>query len=57
MIIIDNILKATEGFTLTNGEAFGQTITLSPIDSKDNWYEITNEEAMALQESEAIENE
>ena len=50
-------LKAKEGFTYTNGQAFGKTITLSPIDSALNWYEITDEEAIALQQMEVNPNE
>ena len=48
MIINDNVLKADEGMTLTNGEAFGKTIYLGINDSVDNWYEITDEEAKEL---------
>lgn len=59
-MIIENlnimILKAEEGYTLTNGEAFGKTIHLGKNDSKDNWREITDAEAEALQNIEEVEN-
>ena len=45
-------LTANEGMTLTNGEAFGKEIYLGCNDSPDNWYEITDEQAAALQETE-----
>lgn len=44
-------LTAGEGMTLTNGEAFGKEIYLGKNDSPDNWQEITDEEAAALQEA------
>ena len=46
------VLKADEGMTLTNGEAFGKVVYLGRNDSADNWHEITDEEAQALQEEE-----
>lgn len=49
MIINDNVLKADEGMTLTNGEAFGKTIYLGINDNKNNWKEITDIEAEELQ--------
>ena len=49
MIINDNVLKADEGMTLTNGEAFGKTIYLGINDSVENWHEITDKEAEELQ--------
>jgi hypothetical protein len=45
------VLKADEGMTLTNGEAFGKVIYLGKNDSVDNWQEITDEEAKKLQEA------
>ena len=48
MIINDNVLKADEGMTLTNGEAFGKVVYLGINDSMNNWHEITNEEAEEL---------
>lgn len=48
MIINDNVLKAEEGYTLTNGEAFGKVVYLGINDSEDNWHEITDEEAEEL---------
>jgi hypothetical protein len=44
------VLKADEGMTLTNGEAFGKVVYLGINDSADNWHEITDEEAEKLQE-------
>lgn len=49
------VLKAEEGKTLTNGEAFGKVVYLGKNDSADNWYEITDEEAEKLQEEELKE--
>ena len=48
-------LTASEGMTLTNGEAFGKEIYLGCNDSPDNWHEITDEEAAKLQEAEVQE--
>ena len=47
------VLKAEEGYTLTNGEAFGKVIYLGINDSMNNWYEITDEEAKELQNTES----
>lgn len=52
MIINDNVLKADEGMTLTNGEAFGKTVYLGINDNKNNWKEITDIEAEELQKIE-----
>jgi hypothetical protein len=35
--------------TLTNGETYGKTVYLAPNTSPDNWREITDSEAEALQ--------
>ena len=50
MIVEENVLKADEGMMLTNGETFGNVVYLGFNDSADNWHEITDEEAQALQE-------
>ena len=42
-------LIASDGMTLTNGEAFGKEIYLGINDSADNWHEITDAEAERLQ--------
>lgn len=42
-------LIASEGMTLTNGEAFGKEIYLGKNDSDDNWHEITDAEAERIQ--------
>ena len=55
MIINDNVLKADEGMTLTNGDAFGKTIYLGINDSVENWHEITNEAAEEMQNIELEE--
>ena len=52
MIINDNVLKADEGMTLTNGEAFGKVVYLGIYDDKSNWKEITDIEAEELQKIE-----
>ena len=46
------VLKAEEGKTLTNGEAFGKVVYLGKNDSADNWHEITDEEAEEMQTAE-----
>lgn len=43
-------LTAAEGMTLYNGEAFGKEVYLGVSDSPENWQEITDAEAIALQE-------
>lgn len=48
-------LTASEGMTLTNGEAFSKEIYLGKNDSAENWTEITDaeaEEIIARQEAE-----
>jgi len=45
------VLKADEGMTLTNGEAFGKVVYLGTNDSVFNWHEITDAQAQALQET------
>ena len=49
------VLKADEGMTLTNGEAFGKVVYLGINDSADNWHEITDEEAEEMQTAEPEE--
>ena len=49
-------LTASEGMTLTNGEAFGKEIYLGCNDSPDNWREITDEEVEKLQAAELPES-
>ncbi len=53
--ITQTVLRASEGCMLTNGTAYGETVTLGKGDSPDNWHEITIEEyndIMKEQESE-----
>ena len=38
-------LTPSEGMVLTNGETFSTEVYLGTNDSKDNWHEITKEEA------------
>lgn len=50
-------LIASEGFVLTNGEAYGKTVYLGKNDRSDNWNEITEEEyavIMAEQKEEML---
>jgi hypothetical protein len=49
------VLKADEGMTLTNGEAFGKVVYLGKNDSADNWHEITDEDAEEMQTAELEE--
>lgn len=44
-------LTASEGMILTDGETFGKEVYLGCNDSADNWHEITDAEAEAIQES------
>ena len=46
------IIEATEGHILTNGEVYGRTIYLAEGENGDDFYEITEAEYEALQESE-----
>jgi hypothetical protein len=48
-------LTASDGMTLTNGEAFGKEIYLGSSDDADNWYEITDAEAEKLQAEKELE--
>ena len=47
-------ISASEGMVLTNGEAYGKSITLGSNDNQDNWYEITEEEYRKIVEEQAI---
>ena len=38
------VLKAREGFYLTNGDTFAKVVYLGKNDSPDNWHEVTEEE-------------
>lgn len=52
------ILTASEGYLLTNGVSYGETVALGVYDSPDNWYEITQEEyeqILAEEEKKLIE--
>ena len=52
MKIENNVLTADIGMMLTNGNTFGHTVCLGVGDSIDNWHEITEAEAEALQNAE-----
>ena len=45
MEVINNKQTASEGMTLTNGEAFGKTVYLASGADAFAWYEITDAEA------------
>ena len=45
-------LTASEGYVLTNGEAYGTEIYLGIHDSADNWHEITEAEYEEIIEEE-----
>ncbi len=51
-VINEKTIQADEGMNLTNGTAFGVIVYLGKNDSIDNWYEITEEEAERLQNTE-----
>ena len=42
--VTQTVLRANEGYKLTNGTAFGSTVVLGVGDSPDYWHEITVEE-------------
>lgn len=46
--ITQTIIKANEGYILTNGAAYGDTAVLGAGDSPDNWHEIPLEEYEAI---------
>ena len=48
-------LTASDGMTLTNGNAFLKTVWLAQNESADNWREITDAEAEELQKAEEME--
>lgn len=47
-------ITASKGKVLTNGETYGKSITLGKNDSRENWYEITEEEYRKIVEEQAI---
>lgn len=46
--IILRKLTATDGYVLTNGEAYGKEIWLGANDKAENWHEITDAEYEAI---------
>ena len=40
----DNVINAKEGFILTNGEVYANSVQLGKYDKEENWYEITLDE-------------
>ena len=44
-------LTASDGYVLTNGEAYGKEIYLGCNDKPENWFEITDEEAKLIQQA------
>lgn len=48
MTIEGNIITASEGMVLTNGENFATVVRLGDWDSPENWHEITKEEYEAI---------
>ena len=46
------VIIASEGMILTNGEAYGKSVTLGKNDSAENWYEIPEEEYEQLMQQE-----
>lgn len=47
---MNNVLIAKEGYVYTNGEAFSNIIHLGCNDKPENWTEITEEEAIKIQQ-------
>lgn len=50
-------LTAGEGMTLYNGEVFGKEVYLGKADSPENWQEIPDSEAEAIQQAQLAEND
>ena len=51
-------LTASDGYVLTNGEAYGKEIWLGANDKAENWHEITDAEYEAIiKETEGIKDE
>ena len=50
-------LTASQGMTLTNGETYGKEVYLGCNDNAENWHEIPDSEAEALQAEELPEND
>lgn len=48
-------LTASDGHTLTNGEAYGKEIWLGKNDNADNWHEITDAEYEAICKEQELE--
>lgn len=48
----NQILIASEGMWLTNGETYGKTVTMPPLADASAWYEITEEEKLKREEIE-----
>ena len=44
MTIEGNIITASEGMVLTNGENYATVVRLGDWDSPDNWHEVSKEE-------------
>lgn len=57
MTIEGNIITASEGMVLTNGENFATVVRLGDWDSADNWHEVTKEEYDAKMEEMASDAE
>lgn len=55
----DNILRASEGYVLTNGEVYCPSVGLGRADKIENWHEITREqyEQIMREQEKAEENE
>lgn len=56
-IVEQIVLTADEGMTLTNGETYGKKVFLAHNTTADNWREITDSEAEALQKEKENEYE
>ena len=53
----DNILRASKGYVLTNGEVCCPSVGLGRADKIENWHEITDEEYQEIlkeQEKQAL---
>lgn len=49
-------LTVSEGYVLTNGEAYGKEVYLGIYDSAENWHEITDAEYEAIMAAQVPED-
>jgi len=55
--VTQTILRANEGYKLTNGTSYGSVVVLGNGDNPDNWHEITVEEYEKIMAEQGGDNE